>query len=164
MDFAGFAPAATESGVTRGEFEKKYVATMGAEVHPLTFSTNLGKITFNYWDTAGGTGPESHWFSWTKETGNTDKVVPMEQFYTDASNGNLPEFSYLNPSCCGVGTTSMHDSGRISDGEAFIKEVYDALRNGELPTHKRRRSAAPSRGLVGQEHGRPKDSSLKRLP
>jgi len=36
-----------------GEFEKKYVATMGAEVHPLTFSTNLGKITFNCWDTAG---------------------------------------------------------------------------------------------------------------
>lgn len=36
-----------------GEFEKKYVATMGAEVHPLTFSTNLGKITFYCWDTAG---------------------------------------------------------------------------------------------------------------
>lgn len=83
----------------------------------------------NYWDTDGGTGPESHWFSWTKETNNTGKVVPMEQFYTDAGNGNLPEFSYLNPSCCGVGTTSMHDSGLISDGEAFIKKVYDALRN-----------------------------------
>ena len=26
---------------------------MGAEVHPLTFSTNLGKIRFNCWDTAG---------------------------------------------------------------------------------------------------------------
>ncbi|KAJ5818141.1 Phosphoesterase [Penicillium riverlandense] len=84
----------------------------------------------NYWDTAGGTGPESHWFSWTKETNNTDKVVPIGQFYTDAANGNLPEFSYLNPSCCGVGTTSMHDSGLISDGEAFIKKVYDALRSG----------------------------------
>lgn len=83
----------------------------------------------NYWDTAGGTGPEAHWFSWTKETGNQDKVVPLEQFYTDASNGDLPEFSYLNPSCCGVGTTSMHDSGLISDGEDFIKQVYDAVRS-----------------------------------
>jgi len=36
-----------------GEFEKKYVATMGVEVSPLTFSTNLGPICFNCWDTAG---------------------------------------------------------------------------------------------------------------
>lgn len=82
----------------------------------------------NYWDTAGGTGPEAHWFSWTKATNNVDKVVPMTQFYSDAANGTLPEFSYLNPSCCGVGTTSMHDSGLISDGEAFIKKVYESLR------------------------------------
>merc|ERR1712093_582076 len=36
-----------------GEFEKKYVATLGVEVHPLTFYTNLGPIIFNVWDTAG---------------------------------------------------------------------------------------------------------------
>jgi len=36
-----------------GEFEKKYVATMGVEVHPLPFSTNLGNLIFNCWDTAG---------------------------------------------------------------------------------------------------------------
>jgi GTP-binding nuclear protein Ran len=36
-----------------GEFEKKYVATMGVEVHPLEFHTNLGKIIYNCWDTAG---------------------------------------------------------------------------------------------------------------
>merc|ERR550519_2330349 len=36
-----------------GEFEKKYIATLGVEVHPLTFFTNLGKIVFNCWDTAG---------------------------------------------------------------------------------------------------------------
>ncbi|KAJ3330164.1 GTP-binding nuclear protein gsp1/Ran [Blyttiomyces sp. JEL0837] len=34
-----------------GEFEKKYVATLGVEVHPLTFSTNFGTICFNTWDT-----------------------------------------------------------------------------------------------------------------
>ncbi|KAJ5626008.1 hypothetical protein N7510_002317 [Penicillium lagena] len=82
----------------------------------------------NYWDTAGGTGPEAHWFAWTNATSNQDKVVSMDQFYTDAASGSLPEFSYLNPSCCGVGTTSMHDSGLISDGEAFIKKVYESLR------------------------------------
>lgn len=64
-----------------GEFEKKYIgtclvvrsrlfylpwtfsaqhkfsllptATLGVEVHPLTFSTNYGTICFNVWDTAG---------------------------------------------------------------------------------------------------------------
>jgi len=36
-----------------GEFEKKYVATMGVEVHPLRFYTNLGPVIFNCWDTAG---------------------------------------------------------------------------------------------------------------
>jgi len=36
-----------------GEFEKKYVATLGVEVHPLVFYTNRGAIRFNVWDTAG---------------------------------------------------------------------------------------------------------------
>ncbi|EYB97955.1 hypothetical protein Y032_0135g1913 [Ancylostoma ceylanicum] len=36
-----------------GEFEKKYVATLGVEVHPLLFHTNRGQIRFNVWDTAG---------------------------------------------------------------------------------------------------------------
>jgi len=36
-----------------GEFEKKYVATLGVEVHPLSFYTNFGPICFNVWDTAG---------------------------------------------------------------------------------------------------------------
>eukprot|EP00026_Physarum_polycephalum_P014253 Phypoly_transcript_14746.p1 GENE.Phypoly_transcript_14746~~Phypoly_transcript_14746.p1 ORF type:complete len:221 (+),score=58.15 Phypoly_transcript_14746:80-742(+) len=36
-----------------GEFERKYVPTIGAEVHPLTFHTNMGQLCFNVWDTAG---------------------------------------------------------------------------------------------------------------
>nr|CAB3265422.1 GTP-binding nuclear protein Ran-like [Phallusia mammillata] len=36
-----------------GEFEKKYVATLGVEVHPVEFCTNRGPIRFNVWDTAG---------------------------------------------------------------------------------------------------------------
>ena len=36
-----------------GEFEKKYVATLGVEVHPLLFYTGRGPIKFNVWDTAG---------------------------------------------------------------------------------------------------------------
>lgn len=36
-----------------GEFEKKYIPTLGVEVHPLIFNTNCGKVIFNVWDTAG---------------------------------------------------------------------------------------------------------------
>ena len=36
-----------------GEFEKKYIATLGVEVHPMGFFTNHGQIRFNVWDTAG---------------------------------------------------------------------------------------------------------------
>ncbi|XP_046350021.2 GTP-binding nuclear protein ran-1-like [Haliotis rufescens] len=36
-----------------GEFERKYIATMGAEVHSLLFHTNRGPVRFNLWDTAG---------------------------------------------------------------------------------------------------------------
>ena len=36
-----------------GEFEKRYIATMGVEVHPLNFFTNYGEIVFKVWDTAG---------------------------------------------------------------------------------------------------------------
>lgn len=36
-----------------GEFEKKYIATLGVEVHPLGFFTNFGEIKFDVWDTAG---------------------------------------------------------------------------------------------------------------
>ena len=36
-----------------GEFEKKYIATLGVEVHPMPFYTSKGQINFNVWDTAG---------------------------------------------------------------------------------------------------------------
>lgn len=36
-----------------GEFEKRYVPTIGVEVRPLVFHTNYGPLTLNCWDTAG---------------------------------------------------------------------------------------------------------------
>jgi GTP-binding nuclear protein Ran len=36
-----------------GEFERRYIATVGVEVHPMVFFTNHGAIRFNVWDTAG---------------------------------------------------------------------------------------------------------------
>jgi len=36
-----------------GEFEKRYVPTIGVEVRSLDFNTNYGKFVLNCWDTAG---------------------------------------------------------------------------------------------------------------
>lgn len=36
-----------------GTFSPKYDPTLGVEVHPLRFQTNLGPICFNVWDCAG---------------------------------------------------------------------------------------------------------------
>ncbi|KAL4903924.1 hypothetical protein BDW74DRAFT_35448 [Aspergillus multicolor] len=90
--------------------------------------TETNHTWLNYVDPDGGTGPDAGYYNWTYTSGNDDKIVPLSQFYTDAAAGNLTELTYINPSCCGVGTTSMHPSGLISDGESFIKSVYDALR------------------------------------
>lgn len=36
-----------------GEFSDSYVATLGVDVHTLTFNTNYGPVTLDIWDTAG---------------------------------------------------------------------------------------------------------------
>jgi len=35
------------------EFSQKYLATLGVEVHHLTFETTCGPVEFTFWDTAG---------------------------------------------------------------------------------------------------------------
>ena len=70
------------------------------------------------------------WYEWIYSANKTDQIFDVSSFFTDAQNGNLAPFTYIVPSCCGVGTTSMHPSGRISDGEAYLKSIYEALRQG----------------------------------
>ena len=36
-----------------GEFEKKYIPTLGVEIHPMDFHTTEGRMILNVWDTAG---------------------------------------------------------------------------------------------------------------
>ena len=36
-----------------GDFERKYVATAGVEIHSIPFRTNHGRVNFNVWDCAG---------------------------------------------------------------------------------------------------------------
>jgi phospholipase C len=57
-------------------------------------------------------------------------------FFTDAKNGNLPEFTYLEPEW-GYGLygpwaqgTDYHPPTHVWQGEQFLLDVYQALRNG----------------------------------
>jgi phospholipase C len=52
------------------------------------------------------------------------RVRPMSQFFSDAANGSLPSFSFLDPD---YGTTSEENPQDIQAGERFIAQVVGAL-------------------------------------
>ncbi|KAF9259172.1 phosphoesterase [Marasmius fiardii PR-910] len=83
----------------------------------------------NYDGTNGDFAPDALFFNWVAENAKSN-VVPVENFFQDAYLGLLPQLSYINPSCCGTNTNSMHPSGNVSFGELFIKQIYEAVRNG----------------------------------
>ncbi|KAJ5974697.1 hypothetical protein N7481_011907 [Penicillium waksmanii] len=82
----------------------------------------------NYYTDPAEQMVDAWFFDWTFASGNQQLAVPLNEFYSDAAAGTLPDFSFIEPSCCGQGTTSMHPTGLISDGETLIKDVYSALR------------------------------------
>ncbi|CAG7931386.1 unnamed protein product [Penicillium olsonii] len=70
--------------------------------------------------------PDALFYDWTAKNGK-DNVVPINQFYTDAEAGNLPQFTWINPECCNY--MSMHPPSPINMGENFVKGIYEAVRN-----------------------------------
>ncbi|KAJ5875420.1 uncharacterized protein N7473_012767 [Penicillium subrubescens] len=83
----------------------------------------------NYDGTNGAFLSDALFFNWTVANAKSN-VVPFENFYQDAYLGTLPKLSYLNPSCCGLDTNSMHPSGNVSTGQVLLKQIYDAVRTG----------------------------------
>ncbi|KAF9252561.1 hypothetical protein DTO006G1_8557 [Penicillium roqueforti] len=92
-------------------------------------ASEKGISWLNYDGTNGAFLSDAMFFDWTAKNAKSN-VVPLENFYQDAYLGVLPQLSYINPSCCGLNTNSMHPSGNISYGEVFIKQIYDAVRTG----------------------------------
>jgi phospholipase C len=86
-------------------------------------------ITWTNYATSGG--GDALYFNWTETSAAATKnLKTLDEFFQDAYLGRLPQFTYVNPSCCGVGTNSMHPTGLVSDGEVLLKQLYDSLRNG----------------------------------
>ncbi|KAJ3260665.1 hypothetical protein HK103_000297 [Boothiomyces macroporosus] len=94
----------------------------------INYSNSSGTSTgyIEKYHSANGFNPDSLFYDWTWSSGVYKKQVKgIKQFFTDAKNGNLPQFSYINPECCSF--DSMHPPSPISMGEAFVKKIYDAL-------------------------------------
>ncbi|KAE9393379.1 phospholipase C PLC-C [Gymnopus androsaceus JB14] len=83
----------------------------------------------NYDGTNGLFTPDALFYSWTAANAQSN-IVPIENFFQDTYLGLLPQLSYLTPSCCGLNTNSMHPVGNISFGQIFVKQIYDAVRQG----------------------------------
>ncbi|KAL1961977.1 hypothetical protein VTN77DRAFT_712 [Rasamsonia byssochlamydoides] len=90
-----------------------------------------GLSWLNYDGTNGAFLPDALFFNWTAQN-RKQNVVPVENFFQDAYLGLLPQLSYINPSCCGLDTNSMHPTGNVSFGQVFVKQIYEAVRNGPL--------------------------------
>lgn len=71
-------------------------------------------------------------YNWTFTSNNQGLAVPLSDFYSDTASGKLPDFSFIEPSCCGIGTNSMHPTGLISNGEDLIRDVYNAVRTSPV--------------------------------
>ncbi|KAG6843859.1 hypothetical protein H0H87_012302 [Tephrocybe sp. NHM501043] len=83
----------------------------------------------NYDGTNGAFASDAMFFQWVKAN-RAANVQPLENFFQDAYLGILPNLAYINPSCCGKDTNSMHPNGNVSFGQVLVKQVYDAIRTG----------------------------------
>lgn len=83
----------------------------------------------NYDGTNGAFLTDAMFFEWTAKKAKSS-IVPLENFFQDAYLGQLPQLSYINPSCCGLNTNSMHPAGNVSYGEVLVKQIYDSIRAG----------------------------------
>lgn len=104
--------------------------TSAIEISSIFQVASENGITWRDYDgTNGAFLTDAMFFDWTAQKAK-DSIVPIENFFQDAYLGQLPQLSYINPSCCGPNTNSMHPSGNVSYGEVLLKQIYDAVRAG----------------------------------
>eukprot|EP00026_Physarum_polycephalum_P004061 Phypoly_transcript_04078.p1 GENE.Phypoly_transcript_04078~~Phypoly_transcript_04078.p1 ORF type:complete len:433 (+),score=83.47 Phypoly_transcript_04078:791-2089(+) len=62
-----------------------------------------------------------------------ENVQSLEEFFLDASSGNLPNFAWINPRAgvnmtTGLGSNDDHPDHDVALGEQYYKDIYEALR------------------------------------
>ena len=120
--------AGTSAG--RGKNDKTFDESTITELSLFEQLSSQNISWLNYDGTNGAFNSDAKFYNWTIATGkDKTNVRPLESFFQDAYLGKLPQYSFINPSCCGLDTNSMHPTGPISTGEVFLKQIYDAVRN-----------------------------------
>lgn len=113
-----------------GEFEKKYVATLGVEVHPLEFRTNQGPIRFNVWDVAGQEklgGLRDGYFA------SADAALVMFDSGSQLSWRNLPKWIDLfRAKCPNAPIVVCGNKVDIKDRKVKPTEISEAKNEGFL--------------------------------
>eukprot|EP00615_Pteridomonas_danica_P014888 CAMPEP_0114398688 /NCGR_PEP_ID=MMETSP0102-20121206/15073_1 /TAXON_ID=38822 ORGANISM="Pteridomonas danica, Strain PT" /NCGR_SAMPLE_ID=MMETSP0102 /ASSEMBLY_ACC=CAM_ASM_000212 /LENGTH=496 /DNA_ID=CAMNT_0001560167 /DNA_START=16 /DNA_END=1503 /DNA_ORIENTATION=- len=69
------------------------------------------------------------------EKENSKKVKRLPKFYEDLAKGELPEFTWIQPSMTGTLTKLpnwQHPDASIREGERLIKDIYESLRNSSV--------------------------------
>lgn len=90
-----------------------------------------------------GSGPwTQNAFPWLQGRNQENKVVEIQSFHTDARTGNLPQFSFIEPSWTiegdkldgihfpgaeGIQGNECHPPGDVRPGEQFIGTLYNSL-------------------------------------
>ena len=89
-----------------------------------------------YWDHEDVVGPLA-WLSQDQLAGLEDHFFDMDQFLDDAANGNLPSYTFIEPRFL-LDHNDQHPGSwfippifadKVSNGEALISQVYQAVRN-----------------------------------
>lgn len=119
------------SGTSAGHGKNDNDFNIAAIEVPSVFQAvdNKGISWLNYDGTDGAFAPDALFFDWVSKNRKSN-VVPLQNFFQDAFLGVLPQLSYINPSCCGQNTNSMHPSGNVSYGQVLVKQIYDSIRSG----------------------------------
>ncbi|KAJ3253908.1 hypothetical protein HK103_007642 [Boothiomyces macroporosus] len=58
---------------------------------------------------------------------NAAKIVPFQQFASDAKAGTLPKYSFIEPD---LSKADYHPPSNSNGGEDFLRKVYNAVRSG----------------------------------
>ncbi|MCU1459057.1 MAG: alkaline phosphatase family protein, partial [Actinomycetia bacterium] len=109
--------------------------------YPTSRTPRPSKIKLSIFDRVRGAGLKAGYYHWgqpmTKLFASKrydDITYPVQQFFSDASAGTLPNVTFVEPDFTNlaefVGTSNdYHPHGNIQVGEGYVADVYNALRN-----------------------------------
>ncbi|KAI3480107.1 hypothetical protein L1887_57706 [Cichorium endivia] len=145
-----------------GEFEKKYIATLGVEVHPLQFHTNFVRSASTFGDTAGlekfGGLRDGYYIQgpvWYHHVRRDRRASRTRTFPTGTATSSA--FARTSPSSCAVTrSTSRSARSRPAPSPSTARRTSSTLRSRPSPTTTLK---SPSSGSHASSSATPPSSS-----